>query len=147
MRDFVQNLLLGALIENVRFSQLDTYARQTIPSVRILLEQASSALAPVLGALMNRDDSKAMSDLEEKRLAIMAENYTCDLDNDLMLYKRFRESHLDKLSRWHAALQEHKRKAKNHDWSGASSFAWKYLKILGSSLSCFGCGQPAKQWT
>ena len=52
----------------------------------------------------------------------MSNSYVCENENDMLLYKRFRDGHIDQLSRWHSASLEQRRKAKDHDWNGAAPF-------------------------
>ena len=113
--------------------QLDAYARQQIPSVKSLLDHVNAVSSPGNSGsgLLSVSDSQSLSQLEQKKLELMAEKYACDLENDALLYRRFRESHVDKLNRWQAALEEHKKKSFDHDWNGAKSYVDKHLKILG----------------
>ncbi|CAE7837856.1 unnamed protein product [Symbiodinium sp. CCMP2592] len=103
-------------------SELDQYARQMIPSVRLLLEETSitmASMAPV-----------DLSDLEQKKLEILSDTYCSELQNDMAVYKHFRQGHMDTLAKWSTAKVKHEQRCKDNDWNAASAFLSKYLQIL-----------------
>ena len=88
-------------------SELDQYARQMIPSAR-LLEEGSitmASMAPV-----------DISDLEKKKIEILSDTYCNELQNDMAVYKHFRQGHMDGLRRSSSASRSAKTTTGMEPW-------------------------------
>ena len=113
-----------------RIDQLELFARQHIPSVKAILDEVQNALSPSAGSFLSDTGAQSLSELEVQKIQLLSEQYQCDLKNDMAQYRQFREGHVTHLSKWHTALEEHKKQGRERDRAAASSFLSKYLKLI-----------------
>ena len=74
------------------------------------------------------EDNQTISDLEEKRLDIMSNNYVREIKMTWSSTS-VSEAGIHQLSHWHSASLEQRRKAKDHDLNGAAPFL--HMPVMG----------------